>query len=354
MKRWIFGLVAVAVVLAGVVRLFGREIGNIMFERAIATAVTRDSIADLPDGLHVALCGSGSPMADPSRAGPCTAVIAGKRLIIVDIGSGAARKLGPMGLNIGAVDALFLTHFHSDHIDGLGELMTLRWATGNRAEPLPVYGPTGVDAVAAGFNAAYAFDQTYRIAHHGEVVVPPSGKGLAPRAFASDRAVLVFDDGDLKVTAFPVTHTPVVPAVGYRFDYKGRSLVITGDTAPDPRIADAARGADLLVHEALSSEMVRKMGKALAGAGRDKAAKIMADILTYHATPEDAARAATAAGVRALLLTHIVPPVPVRFMERAFLGDAPDLFDGKLWVGRDGMLVSLPVGGKSVEQDMLP
>jgi ribonuclease Z len=325
-----------------------RRLGEALFARGVAAGVNRDVGASLPDGLHVALCGTGSPMADPTRAGPCTAVIAGQRLFIVDIGSGAARKLGPMGLNIGTVDGLFLTHFHSDHIDGLGELMTLRWATGNRARPLPVYGPTGVDRVTAGFNAAYALDQTYRIAHHGAAVVPPAGRGVVPRSFAADGPVVVFDAGGVRVTAFPVTHAPVTPAVGYRFDYKERSVVVSGDTAPDRRIAVAAKGADLLVHEALNADMVRLLGRRLAAAGRSKPAKVMSDILSYHASPEDAATTAAQAGAGMLVLTHIVPPLPTRLLDSYFLGDAADRFGGPIVVGRDGMLFSLPSGSREI------
>src|SRR4029434_164695 len=122
---------------------------------AAERAIGSDAIAELPDGLHVLLCGAGSPLADPQRSGPCVAVIAGTHLFEVDAGDGAGRNLTRLNLPPGRVEALFLTHFHSDHIDGLGELTVLRWAGGNHKDPLPVFGSTGVEAVVTGFNAAY-------------------------------------------------------------------------------------------------------------------------------------------------------------------------------------------------------
>lgn len=349
MKKTLLGIVVPAAVALAGVTLFDRQIGKLLFERAVAANLARDSVAALPDGLHVALCGSGSPMADPSRAGPCTAVIAGKRLFVVDIGSGATRNFGPMGLPIGKVEALFLTHFHSDHIDGLGELMTLRWAAGGNARPLPVHGPEGVEAVVAGFNAAYAADRGYRVAHHGDRTVPASGHGAAALPFGAAGGV-IHDAGGLKITAFAVDHAPIRPAVGYRFDYAGRSVVISGDAAPDQRIAAAAKGADILVHEALGRDMVAYMGKRLAATNRTANARIMGDIQNYHTSPREAARIADQAGVGMLVLNHIVPPMPVRLLNGYFLGDAGKAFGGPIVVGADGMLFSMPKSGTTIDR----
>ena len=111
--------------------------------------------ASLPDGLHVLVCGAGGPLADPKRSGPCVAIIAGETVVVIDSGSGAGRNLGRFGLAPSNVDALFLTHFHSDHIDGLGEVAMLRWAGSGRTSPLPVHGPAGVEEIVEGFNIAY-------------------------------------------------------------------------------------------------------------------------------------------------------------------------------------------------------
>ncbi len=132
----------------------------------------------LPDGLHAFLCGAGSPLPDPKRSGPCTAIVAGNQLFIIDAGSGSPRNLGPNGFPPGQINAVLLTHNHSDHIDSLGELNLLSWAQGQRKAPLKVYGPKGVERVVEGFNMAYKEDGGYRIEHHGEETIPPSGYGL--------------------------------------------------------------------------------------------------------------------------------------------------------------------------------
>jgi ribonuclease Z len=165
--------------------------------------------------------------------------------------------------------------------------------------------------------------------------------------------VVVHDAGGVRVTAFPVNHEPVSPAVGYRFDYKGRSVVISGDTAPTPSLVAAAKGADLLVHEALQPRLVAKLTDALAAKGIANTAQITRDILNYHTSPEQAADAARSAGVRHLLLSHIVPPLPFRFAYPAFLGDAADHFDGPITIGEDGMIFTLPAGGTDITTDEL-
>ena len=314
-----------------------------IYERALGRA----PFNDMPDSLSVALCGSGSPMPDPTRAGPCTAVVAGHRLFVVDIGDGGTRNLSLMNLPPAKVEAIFLTHFHSDHIGGLGELMLQRWAGGSNSIPTPIYGGLGVDKVVAGFMAAYDQDRGYRIAHHGPIIVPPTGFGGVPHPFDAQRGqpdIVVFQDKDLKVTAFPVEHQPVEPAVGYRFDYKGRSLVISGDTAPSPRLEAASKGVDLLVHEGLSPTLVGIQHQAADKAGNKTITAITHDILSYHTFPEDAAALAQRAGVKQLLFTHVIPPLPLRALEGPFLGRSRQIFQGPVLVGRDGDMISLPVG----------
>lgn len=319
-------------------------------ERLMAHAYDRgmgDPYAGLPDGLSVTLCGSGSPMPDPTRAGPCTAIIAGRRLFIVDSGEGSVKSMALMQLPAARVDALFLTHFHSDHIADLGELMLQHWAGGAARSPLPVYGPTGVDRVVGGFEEAYQLDRGYRIAHHGPKIVPPSGFGATPHPFAISADgpdVVLVDEPDLKVIAFPVDHGPVKPAVGYLFVYKGRRIVVSGDTAPSPRLEREAAGADVLVHEGLSPELVAIQRRAAIANGRDNVAQILHDILSYHSTPEQAAAIAQQAKVKVLLFTHVIPPLPMRSLEDPFLGRSRQIFHGKVIVGRDGDMVILPAG----------
>ena len=351
------GLVLV-VLAVGVLIVFQRPIGAALLGRVADTQVGRDSVADMPDGLNVALCGTGSPMPDPTRAGPCSAVIVAGKVFLIDSGEGAARTLSRMGIPASRIEAIFLTHFHSDHIDGLPPVLLQSWVGGTRTRPTPLYGPEGVERVAAGFNAAYALDTGYRVAHHGAAITPPSGQGAAPVAFsiedaAAAKGLVVYSADGLVVTAFTVQHDPVHPAVGYRFDYAGRSVVFSGDTAVSPHLNAMATGADLLVHEALQPAVLSAVEKRLDDKGLANLAQVMRDIVDYHATPEQAADAAKAAGVDTLVLNHLVPPQPLDYGYAAFLGDARKHFDGPIIVGEDGMLFSLPRGDDSMQRRRL-
>ncbi len=333
-------------------------IGAALFERAVGARVGRDATVGLPDGLHVALCGTGSPLPNPGRAGPCTVVIAGNRIFVVDIGEGGGRNINLMGLPLGRIAGVFLTHFHSDHIDGMGPLLMTRWTAGTNTAPLPVYGAAGVAQVVAGFNAAYALDDSYRTGHHGAAIAPLAGAGGLAIPFAlpmpgdGDTVLVLAQDG-LKVTAIRVDHGPVRPAVGYRFDYKGRSVVISGDTAKSASLIGAAKGADLLLHEALQPKLVRMMTASLAAKGMANLAQITRDIVNYHTTPEQAAEVAQAAGAKELVLNHIVPSIPSRFFYPAFLGDAASRYSGAIVLGEDGMMFSLPAGKTDIVQSRL-
>lgn len=359
-SRWSIAIVLLLLFIGGLaVRGFQSSLGFTLFDRAVRDRAGMDATRNLPDGLHVALCGTGSPLPNPDRAGPCNVVIAGKHMFIVDAGEGAARSITTMGLPMARVEGVFLTHFHSDHIDGMGPVMLMRWTGATATAPLPVHGPEGVERVVAGFGEAYALDNGYRTAHHGAAIVPPTGAGATALPFAlpepgkGDTAVILEKDG-LKVTAIRVDHGPVAPAVGYRFDYKGRSAVISGDTSKSPSLIAAAKGVDLLVHEALQPRLLAAMTAALEQRGLRNTAQITRDIVNYHATPEQAAESAREAGARQLVLTHIVPPIPSRFVYPAFLGDAPDRFGGKITVGEDGMLFTLPARSDAIETKRLP
>ncbi len=354
MKRWVsvlIGLVALAGGAAAGAWVMRGEIATALMRHAYERAMSRDPLAELPDGLHVGLCGAGSPMPDPARAGPCVAVVAGRQLFVVDSGPGSTRRLQLMQLPPAQVSAVFLTHFHSDHIGDLGELMLQHWGGGAAAAPLPIYGPTGVDQVVAGFEQAYSLDRGYRVAHHGPKVMPPTGWGGVAHPFAISKTgpnVVVLSGPDLTVTAFPVDHEPVEPAVGYLFVYKGRRLVVSGDTAPSPRLEAVARGADVLTHEGLAPGLVAVQREAALKAGKWNTAAILHDILSYHTTPEAAAGIAQRAGVRYLLFDHIIPPLPTTALDGPFLGRAPQIFHGPVRVGQDGDFVSMPAGGTQI------
>ncbi|MFN3820590.1 MBL fold metallo-hydrolase [Blastomonas sp.] len=351
MRRLLTVAVILLVVLAAAGWLAREQLGEILFARAVQATYGTDATAGLDDGLHVILCGTGSPLPDPDRSGPCALVIAGKQVFLVDAGSGAGRRIGQIGVPLAKVDATFLTHFHSDHIDGLGEVLMLRWAASGRTVPMPVYGPEGVDKVVSGFDTAYTADYGYRIAHHGADIMPRSGAGAQAFTIPTrDGAQTVYERGGVKVQAFGVRHDPVEPALGYRFDYKGRSVVISGDTAPTAVVARICNGCDLLVHEVLNPDMVGKISATARQRGDSRIAKIMSDIPGYHSAPVAVASIARQGKARMLVFTHIVPRMPTRLLHPFFLKGVADVYTGETVMGEDGMQFSLPARSTRIER----
>jgi ribonuclease Z len=317
-----------------------------LMERQVEQALNRAdrTLLQSPD-LHVVLCGTGSPLPDKERAGACTAILAGGEFVLVDVGPGAWESADLAGLPTADLSAVLLTHFHSDHIGDLGEAMTQSWIAG-RTRPLDVYGPEGTARVVAGFDQAYAADAHYRTVHHGEQYMPAAaapaiGHDVA-LAEAPDADAVVFDRNGLRVTMFRVHHDPVTPAVGYRFDYRGRSVVVSGDTAKSASLAKHAAGADLLVHEALQPDLMGRVAGIAERTGHQRIAKMARDTLNYHTSPVEAAELAREAGVTTLVFTHEVPGPRNFIMRRMFLSGVQDVFPGKVVLGEDGMRFDLP------------
>ena len=308
------------------------------------------------DSLKVVMCGTSGPLAVTDRAKPCVAVQAGGALYLVDIGPEATENLQRWRLPLAAARAVFITHLHSDHIGGLGEFNMQSWVAG-RAAPLSVVGPAGVDKLASGFNLAYDADHAFRRAHHehGDVTLPietgllratvvtmPAASQPAPHRASA------WSEGGLTVTAIEVDHSPVSPAFAYRFDYKGRSVVISGDTRKFPPLAEASKGADVLIHEAQHPDMMRQLSQTLTGTGQARLASIMTDTLSYHTTPVEAAEIAKAAGVKALVLYHLTQAGLPFFTPEAFTRGVAAVGVGDWRLATDGMTIELPVGSTEI------
>lgn len=350
MKKILIILLGVLIVLGLVFATQKDDILSRLMTRGMESRMGVDLISELDDGLHLALCGAGGPMPAPNASGPCVAVIAGEQLFVVDAGTDGLRNLGRMGFQPGNIKAVFLTHYHSDHIDGLGEMATIRWVATANKTPLPVYGPTGLQAVVDGFNAVYQFDKVYRHEHHGDTVAPLSGAGMVAREFNTPfqgKLETLIDKDGVTIEALAVGHAPVVPAVGYRFSYKGRTLLITGDTIALNNVKEFSRGIDLLVHEALAPNLVMQMNAAARKIGNQVMEKVTIDILDYHASPMEAAEIAKEAGVGHLLYYHIVPPMVIPGQESLFLDGAGEVFPDYT-IGEDGVMFTLPANSDEI------
>lgn len=341
----VLGLGGSVLLVMGIVVLRQPSTGIYFFRRLARRRLNRKR-PQLAGGneLAVLLCGTGSPLPDPNRAGPSALIAAGDRLFVIDAGSASVRNLLLWRVPLAQVEGVFITHFHSDHIAELGEINLQSWVAG-RSAPLKVYGPPGIERVIAGFNQAYAHDTAYRTLHHGGDLLALQASGMEPITVMippDDGTGVVFEAGGLKITAIRVEHDPVKPAYGYRFDYSGRSVVISGDTVGAQNLANAARGADVLVHDALNPQMVKALEEAMTASGNQRAAKIMQDIPAYHASPLDAAAIANAAGAKLLVFTHMVPMLPNKAAERLFLSGIGAARPDGVELGHDGRLIRLP------------
>ena len=316
-----------------------------LVERGLKKQMTQSRADMLTDGnLHVIMVGTGGPVPNTERVSVATAVIAGGEFILVDTGPGTVRKALIQRLPMGNLSAVFLTHFHSDHIADLGEANMYSWIQGNRKKRLEVFGPPGVEKVVEGYAQAYKQDSVYRTAHHGEDVAPAEGarpiaKNITVEAHGEAR--LFFDRNGLKAWAFRVDHFPAEPAVGYRFEYKGKKVVITGDTKQTGTLASHANKADLFICDALDAKTIHLAAKVASEVNQPSMSKIFTDITDYHLTPVQAAEIAQKAGVKKLVFYHVVPPPTNFILKRRYLKGVNNAFDGDVEIGEDGMTFKL-------------
>lgn len=229
-----------------------------------------------PDSIKVVLLGTGvGPPVNLRQYGASTLVEAGGVRLLFDCGRGATLRLAQVGVPVGSISRLFLTHLHSDHLIQLPDLLLAGWVGGGRKVPLEVWGPEGTSDMMDHLQGAFAFDIHMR--RDVDEKAPGDGIKVVSRNIKQG---VIFDRQGVTVTAFLVDHSPVTPAFGYRIDYRGRSVVLSGDTRVSENLIRFAQGADVLVHEVLDAETVR--------AWFPTNPKMAEAILAKHTTPEQA------------------------------------------------------------------
>jgi ribonuclease Z len=356
-RRYRVAIAAGVVLAAGAsMAMLNPSVQQAVFDRAAranASVVNTAPLAD--DALRIGICGSSAPLPSAARAKSCVAVFAGGKFYVVDAGPESVENLVLWGIPLSQIGGVLLTHFHSDHIGDLGELNLQTWA-GGRPSTLTVYGGPGVARVVDGFNDAYRLDQGYRTEHHTPRIMPAATWPMVARTItlegeataAKDRSGLVLDDGSLRITAIEVDHAPISPAYAYRFDYKGRSVVVTGDLKYHPALANAARGADVIVSEAISLQMTRSLGSGARDGGRSQAATIMHDIEDYHITPQQAAQIANEAGAKMLVFYHLLP-APDGYLARQIFARGVSELRADWAIADDGSLYTLPLASGEIQ-----
>ncbi len=379
MKKIFVGALVVLLAAAGGIYVSWDAILQRVVKASLLNITMRFQTAMLDDGaMHVWFCGTGSPQVERDRAQSCAAILAGGAFLVFDAGAGSGLKADLGNLPLGNLDAVFFTHLHSDHIVDLPVFMNHSWRYG-RQKPLTVIGPAGTATVVEGFNRALGPDVSYRSQNE----VPQSSGESTP---AQDRAVrtpmadrtlkayvqaafatgydasvdgtdltLVYETpAGLKVYAFLVEHEPVKPAFGYRIEYKGRVVVISGDTRKTENIARHAKGADYLIHEAYNKDIVNRIvgfqSEVPDTPFTRQVFRIARLTQHYHTTPVEAAELAEQAGVKTLVFSHVIPPLgsgPQQLVLRnLFLKGVDSAFKGKVLIAEDGLHLALPVDEK--------
>ena len=251
-------------------------------------------------------------------------IISNDAAYVIDCGDGVARQLVIAGVPLTQIRSIFITHHHSDHNADYGNLILLAWTAGLRTR-VDTWGPPPLQRMTELFFQMNSYDITTRIADEGR---PP----LAPLVHVHEliKGGAVMQDENVKVTAVLVHHPPVTPAFAYRFDAADRSIVISGDTTATKSLIELARGADVLVHEAMFVPGVDRMVARV-----PNAPALRRSILSHHTSAEDAGLVAREAGVKMLVLSHLVPPDDPEITEQMWIDAARQHFGGEIVVGRD-------------------
>jgi len=307
----------------------------------------------LEDGkVHVVMIGTGSPAAEPNVAQSCMAILYKNEFLLFDAGGGSARKAEVIGLPTQKLSRMFISHFHSDHILDIDAWQDVSWR-GGRRDSLYIHGAPGIEDIVSGYNLALKQDAAYRAKNISSSpdMAFAFGTPRPMRLPEKDSMRLVYESpGGIRVYAFLVSHWPVVPALGYRIEANGKVIVYSGDTKKDLRMVRHARGADLLVHEAYNRNLMVKglaFGEKLPREKQDQAVLDQArQTPHYHTDPKEVAEIAQKAGVKKIVFTHVIPPLPTGlarklFVEPQFLQGIKDVFKGEFVIAKDGMHFAL-------------
>lgn len=332
-------------------------IGKFIFDRVIASdfmiartierrnARNQEVAEDLlsPDEINVVLVGTAGPMS-PDIAQVSTAVFVNGQFLLFDAGDYAQKRMEQFNLPIESLDAVFLTHFHNDHIADLGEVMQRSYMLGREKE-LVVYGPTGTKDIVSGFNMIYTADSDHRTEHHGEEIMPLEYQFATAIEFDADSdEVVIYEKDGVVVTAFMVSHPPIEPVFGYVIEFAGKKVVISGDTLVTTELAKHSNSADLLVIDIMNYELVALIENTLREIGEDDVAKIMYDIREYHPDVHDVAKMVQKEKVKRVALNHYVPAAPVKsMMDRFYVKPITKVYDGELIAGGDGTTITIPL-----------
>ena len=283
----------------------------------------------IPSDTRVVLLGTkGGPRVDKGRANTASLVWVDKQPYVVDCGYGVTRQLMDAGVEAHQVRTIFITHNYSDHALELGPLLYNGWA-GGLSEQVHVHGPPPLRRILTGFFQHMAYDIALRVDDEGR---PDLTQLVKVHEF--DKAGVVFQADNLKVSATRVRHPPLMNAFAYRFDTPSRSIVLSGSTSFSPDLIAFAKGADVLVHEVMHLPSVDRLI-----ARSPNAPRLRKHLIDSHTTSEQVGKVAAEAGVKILVLSHFVPGDDPAITDDMWAADARKMFTGQVIVGRDLMMI---------------
>lgn len=294
------------------------------FALAGASLLEHASEAEIARTRLILLGTGGGPRPRKASSASAQVIVNNNTAYVIDCGNGVARQLVFANVPLTSLRHVFVTHHHSDHNADYGNLIWLSWAAGLSTR-VDTWGPPPLEKMTTLFFEMNAYDIDTRIANEGRVPLVP-----LVHVHELVKGGVVIQDENLKVTAALVDHPPVVPAFAYRFDARDRSIVISGDTRPCDSLVKLARGADVLVHSALYVPAVDRLVARV-----PNATSLKASIIAHQTSAEDAGRAAQAAGVKTLVLSHLVPSDDPEVTEQMWMDAAHTYFRGSVIVGKD-------------------
>ncbi|PJI86472.1 ribonuclease Z [Yoonia maricola] len=341
MKKGLSALVVLFVLAVTGFFLFKANTDRILawqVQRQVKAALEAQKIQD--DTFELIFCGTGSPNYQKDRGQACLGIIAGGKLFVFDTGQGASQGLQAASAPMTEIAAVFITHLHSDHISGLGDVLHNSWLYGRKTEVV-TYGPPGTARAHQGMELSFASDLEERLEIlEGEYANSSAAMGTVEEIeVRGAELVKVYDEGGVIISAFAVDHPGWSHAYGYKIEYDGNSVVFSGDTRYAENTIRHAQGVDVLIHEALNVEMMQTIARVLTEQGSDLIdPDRMQTITDTHTATDDLARLATEAAAGKLVLTHLIPSIPANIVtENLFVEGMSGLYDGEIIVARDGM-----------------
>ncbi|MGB0932011.1 MAG: MBL fold metallo-hydrolase [Chitinophagales bacterium] len=349
MKKLLLSILSLIILIAAiawtVITFFPHKLVPMMLDQQMKRQTERieegEALLTNKEAITVYTVGTASPMPG-ERVQTGTAVFVNGHFFMFDVGNGVVQKAENMGLPLDKLDGIFITHWHSDHFIDLPSLISRSWLLG-RTNDVHLYGPNGTDTLNHAVNQLLHIENKHRLDHHSDAIMDTSKAKAIAHEFKNVQGgkEVVYQQDGITITAFDVNHEPIEPAVGYAIEYKGKKVVISGDTKKNDLVLEMAKDADLLLHEVLLVSLLQQMEVKLKEMGNARNSKIIHDIQDYHTSPAEVAEIAAKAKVKKLVLHHFAPAPDLKVVENLYWRELKG-FDGEIHFAKDGDRFVIP------------